>query len=249
MRGRIFSVLLVLLAACVVLGVGAFVFIAPHTVSVKITATTSVSSTPVPVPPVSTPTTNPPLNVTPFAKPDVCIKPGALSEPYANAPHKAGGPDAFGPKVIDDTQAVLGRQPQAELYLRLCGVPGGHGPDERLWAAIDAVVNHTNPNAVLSRSVWAHNVDKLTDSQIDWANAHLATLQFAPGSSTMEMVPGSFPIIKVAPPSTYQKDLFLVVRVRANSGSTVTLALRLKCGFQPYLQYLLPISTYHWPTG
>ena len=160
-----------------------------------------------------------------------CIQPGVDSQPYANDPGKTG-PKAFGPIVDAATDLA---QVKTELRLRLCGRPG-HGPDERLWAALLSVVNNSDPNVQLPAATWKQGIEDFVGSQLQWEKGALATEDYSLRAVTLDMAPGQFPLVGATSPSS-RHDQFLVVPVAWNA-QTVVLHLRLVCGFQPYLASL-----------
>lgn len=176
-----------------------------------------------------------------FAPAPTCVRPDTTPYAYAESPGLKERL-AFGPPVEPDgplsAAAVNG-----VLITRLCGgaeTPGGpvRGPDRRLYAAIDAAVNGTDPNRQLSRAEWAAGVDRLITRDGRFTEARVVTRTTLASTPTygMRARPGE------ADPAVVRTRLvrqdtsrYLVLPVRARDGRTVTLVLRLRCGFQPVL--------------
>lgn len=164
---------------------------------------------------------------------------GPRTGPYANA--AAPGvtePLAFGPPVGPLSAAAV----NGVLIQRLCGgpaTPGGpyRGPDRRLFAAIDAAVNGTDPNRPLTRAQWAGGVDRLVTRDGLFVDARVVTRSVPRGAATfgMRVRAGADPLVirtRLARPDTSR---YLQLPVRTAKGGVVTLSLRLRCGFQPVL--------------
>jgi hypothetical protein len=167
-----------------------------------------------------------------------CVTARTVPRSYAELP----GPEsrlAFGPPVEPagplSTAGVNG-----VLIQRLCGgypVPGGpyYGPDRRLYLAIDAVVNRRDPNRVVSRGQWAAGVEHFIVRDAQWLRARVVTATVPAGTLTygMRPRPGADPLVVRTRLAKRTASRFLVLPVRSARGSTVTLTLRLPCGFQP----------------
>jgi hypothetical protein len=146
---------------------------------------------------------------------------------------------AFGPPV-EPTGPLTVAEINGELWHRLCGgigTPGGrsHGPDRRLYVAIDAAVNGRDPNRAVSRSAWAAGVDRFIAHDALWDRARVVTLTARSGTTTfgMRVRPGGDPLVlrtNLAEPATGR---YLALPVRSAGGPIVTVILRLPCGFQP----------------
>jgi hypothetical protein len=172
-----------------------------------------------------------------------CVGPRAV--PYANA--AAPGivePLAFGPPV-ESTGPRSAAAVNGVLIQRLCGgptTPGGaaRGPDRRLFAAIDAVVNGRDPNRPLSRAQWAAGVDRLIIRDGLFVDARVVTRSFAAGTPTFGMRvvsrdPAADPVVIRTRLARADTSRYLLLPVRSATGRVVTLTLRLRCGFQPVL--------------
>jgi hypothetical protein len=170
---------------------------------------------------------------------------GARTVPYSNA--AAPGvvePLAFGPPV-EPTGPRSAAAVNGVLIQRLCGgptAPGGpaRGPDRRLFAAIDAVVNGRDPNRPLSQAQWAAGVDRLIIRDGLFVDARVVTRTFAAGTPTFGMRvvsrdPGVDPVVIRTRLARAATSRYLLLPVRSATGRVVTLTLRLRCGFQPVL--------------
>jgi hypothetical protein len=136
------------------------------------------------------------------------------------------GPNAFGPPVDRAHAAQV-------LRLRLCQTPSVGG-DQRLWAALDSRINGTNPNAALTPAQWASYANALVNTQLDWAHAAVQEFTYRTPAHTQLMLQTPVPEIQ-ATTGTTGPSWFLVINAHQRNGSgTVTLRLRLECGFQPY---------------
>jgi hypothetical protein len=173
-----------------------------------------------------------------FAAAASCV--GSTTAPYSYA--SAPGITerlAFGPPVEPSgplsTAAING-----VLIQRLCGgpvTPGGpvRAPDRRLYAAIDAAVNGGDPNRSLSRSQWAAGVDDLVTRSGHFVDARVETRTVPAGTATygMRTRAGADPLVIRTRLIHDDTNRFLLLPVHARDGRTVTLTLRLRCGFQP----------------
>jgi hypothetical protein len=167
-----------------------------------------------------------------------CVGPNTVPYAYAAAPGITE-PLAFGPPVESagpmSTAAVNG-----VLIQRLCGgpeTPGGpvRGPDRRLYAAIDAAVNGTDPNRPLTRQEWAAGVDRLITRDGMFVDARVETRSVPAGTATFGMRPrpGADPLVIRTHLAHDDRSRYLLLPVRARDDRVVTLTLRLPCGFQP----------------
>jgi hypothetical protein len=166
-----------------------------------------------------------------------CVGPGTVPFVYAAAPGITESM-AFGPPV--EGQPLSTAAVNGVLIQRLCGgpvTPGGpeRAPDRRLFAAIDAAVNGTDPNRALTRAQWAAGVDRLITRDGQWVDARVETRTVPAGTGTygMKPRPGADPLVvrtRMAHPDTSR---YLLLPVRNRAGHVVTLTLRLRCGFQP----------------
>jgi hypothetical protein len=135
-------------------------------------------------------------------------------------------PNTFGPPVDRAHAAEV-------LRLRLCETPSVGG-DQRLWAALDSRINGTNPNAAVPPAQWASYANALVDTQLDWAHAAVQELTYLTPPHTQQMLQTQVPYIQTTTGNT-GPQWFLVIKAHQRNGSgTVTLTLRLQCGFQPY---------------
>jgi hypothetical protein len=172
-----------------------------------------------------------------------CVGPGTVPYSYAAAPGVLE-PLAFGPPA-EPAGPLSVAAVNGVLIQRLCGgptAPGGpvRGPDRRLFAALDAVVNDRDPNRPLTRAQWAAGVDRLVIRDGLFVDARVVTRTVAAGTATFGMKvvsrePGVDPVVirtRMAHPDTSR---YLLLPVRSASGRVVTLTLRLRCGFQPAL--------------
>ena len=173
-----------------------------------------------------------------FAGPGSCVGPNTVPYPYAAAPGVAE-PLAFGPPVEPggplSTAAVNG-----VLIQRLCGgpqTPGGPArpPDRRLYAAIDAAVNGTDPNRSLTRVQWAAGVDQLVSRNGRFVDAGVETRTVRAGTATfgMQVRAEADPLVIRTRLAHDDTNRYLILPVRTRDGRVVTLTLRLRCGFQP----------------
>lgn len=175
-----------------------------------------------------------------FAGPGSCVGPNTVPYSYAAAPGVVE-PLAFGPPVEAhgalSTAAVNG-----VLIQRLCGgpeTPGGpvRAPDRRLYAAIDAAVNGTDPNRSLTREQWAAGVDQLISRDGRFVNARVETRTVRAGTATfgMQARAGADPLVIRTRLAHDDTNRYLILPARTRDGRVVTLTLRLRCGFQPEL--------------
>ena len=167
-----------------------------------------------------------------------CVGPHTVPYSYASAPGVTE-PLAFGPPVEPSGQlspaAVNG-----VLIQRLCGGPetvGGpvRAPDRRLFAAIDAAVNGTDPNRSLTQAQWASGVDEFITGDGRFVDARVETRTYRAGTPTFGMRPraGADPLVIRTRLAHDDTNRYLLLPVRAHDGRVVTLMLRLRCGFQP----------------
>ena len=170
-----------------------------------------------------------------------CVGPHTVPYSYASAPGVTE-PLAFGPPVEPSgqlsTAAVNG-----VLIQRLCGGPetaGGpvRAPDRRLFAAIDAAVNGTDPNRTLSQAQWASGVDAFITHDGRFVDARVESRTYRAGTPTFGMQPraGADPLVVRTRLAHDDTNRYLLLPVRAHDGRVVTLSLRLRCGFQPVFQ-------------
>jgi hypothetical protein len=169
-----------------------------------------------------------------------CVTARTVPESYATAP-EARRRLAFGPPV-EVAGPVSVAEVNGELWRRLCGgvaVPGGppHGPDRRLYVALDAVVNGRDPNRAISRAEWAAGVDRFIARDARWDRARIVTRTLPPGTVTfaMRVRPGADPLVVRTTLTAATTSRHLELPVRRTDGRTATLTLRLPCGFQPIL--------------
>lgn len=185
---------------------------------------------------VSTPTPVPP------PKPD-CYSPHA-SHNYADAPKGSGPQDkerenSFG-KSASFSQGSTGFLRSlvvaGELKLRLCGNED-IGGDCRLLTALQSKVDKTDKNAnICAHDTWATEVANF-EARINWTSAKIVYVDYEPTATvhTMYMVrgpPGQVPTVYETAQTGVGSN-FLSIDVQRLDGSTVTLMLRLRCGFQP----------------
>lgn len=170
-----------------------------------------------------------------------CVGPHTVPYSYASAPGVTQ-PLAFGPPVEPSGQlspaAVNG-----VLIQRLCGGPetaGGpvRAPDRRLFAAIDAAVNGTDPNRTLTQAQWATGVNQFVTHDGRFVDARVETRTYPAGTATfgMRTRAGQDPLVIRTRLAHGDTNRFLLLPVRAHDGRVVTLSLRLLCGFQPVFQ-------------
>lgn len=183
-----------------------------------------------------------PQPVAPAARvpvPSTCVPAGRRPQSYAGEPGLEH-PQAFGPPV-EAAGSPSVAEVNGELWRRLCGgapSPGGrvHGPDRRLYVALDAAVNGRDPNRVVSRAQWAAGVDRFIARDALWDRARVVTMTVDPGTATyaMQVRPGNAdPLVLRTRLRSGNTSRYLVLPVRAADGSVATLRLRLACGFQP----------------
>jgi hypothetical protein len=170
-----------------------------------------------------------------------CVGPHTVPYSYASAPGVTE-PLAFGPPVEPSGQlspaAVNG-----VLIQRLCGGPetaGGpvRAPDRRLFAAIDAAANGTDPNRTLTQAQWATGVNQFITRNGRFVDARVETRTYRAGTSTFGMRPRACadPLVIRTRLAHDDTNRYLLLPVRAHDGHVVTLSLRLLCGFQPVFQ-------------
>jgi hypothetical protein len=167
-----------------------------------------------------------------------CVGPRTVPYSYASAPGVTE-PLAFGPPV--ETPGPL--SPAAvngALIQRLCGgseTAGGpvRPPDRRLFAAIDAAVNGTDPNRSLTQAQWASGVDGFITHAGRFVDARVETRSYRAGTPTFGMRPpaGADPLVIRTRLAHDDTSRYLLLPVRAHDDRVVTLTLRLRCGFQP----------------
>jgi hypothetical protein len=167
-----------------------------------------------------------------------CVGPDTVPYVYAAAPGITESL-AFGPPV-EGTQPLSAAAVNGVLIQRLCGgpqTPGGpvRAPDRRLFAAIDAAVNGTDPNRQLSRAQWAAGVDRLVTRDGQFVKSRVETRTVRAGTRTFGMRPrpGADPTVIATRLAHDDTSRYLLLPVRNRAGQVVTLTLRLRCGFQP----------------
>jgi len=167
-----------------------------------------------------------------------CVGPNTAPYVYAAAPGITESL-AFGPPV-EGAQALSAAAVNGVLIQRLCGgpvTPGGpvRAPDRRLFAAIDAAVNGTDPNRRPSRAEWAAGVDRLVTRDGQFVNSRVETRTVRAGAGTygMRPRPGADPTVVLTRMAHDDTSRYLLLPVRNRAGQVVTLTLRLRCGFQP----------------
>jgi hypothetical protein len=170
-----------------------------------------------------------------------CVGPHTVPYSYASAPGVAE-PLAFGPPVESSGQ-LSAAAVNGVLIQRLCGGPetaGGpvRGPDRRLFAAVDAAVNGTDPNRSLSQAQWAAGVDEFITRDGRFVDARVETRTNRAGTPTFGMRPqgGADPLVIRTRLAHDDTNRYLLLPVHARDGRVVTLTLRLRCGFQPVFQ-------------
>ncbi|HEV7653829.1 MAG TPA: hypothetical protein VGP36_03705 [Mycobacteriales bacterium] len=173
-----------------------------------------------------------------FAPVSTCVGPSTVPYAHAAAPGITE-PLAFGPPVEGRTP-LSAAAVNGVLIQRLCGgpeTPGGpvRAPDRRLFAAIDAAVNGTDPNRPLTQSQWAAGVNQLISSDGRFVAARVETLAVRAGSGTygMKARAGADPLVIATRLAHDDTSRYLLLPVRARDDKVVTLTLRLRCGFQP----------------
>jgi hypothetical protein len=147
---------------------------------------------------------------------------------------------AFGPPV-EPAGPLSAAAVNGVLIQRLCGGPESPGgpvraPDRRLWTAIEAAVNGTDPNRSVSRAAWAAGVDRFITADGQFVRARVVTRTTPAGTGTygMRVRPGDAdPYVLRTRLLHADTSRYLVLPVRARDGRLVTLTLRLRCGFQP----------------
>jgi hypothetical protein len=166
-----------------------------------------------------------------------CVTARTVPRSYAASP-RVIEPLAFGPPVAADTAAAV----NGVLIQRLCGGasrPGGpyEGPDRRLFAALDSVVNGRDPNRRLSRAEWGAGVDRFITRDARFVDARVVTRTVPARTVTYGMHAVSATDALVIRTRLARRDTgrYLVLPVRSATGRVVTLTLRLRCGFQPIL--------------
>jgi hypothetical protein len=173
-----------------------------------------------------------------FVPASTCVPPDTVPYAYAAAPGVTE-PLAFGPPVEGSTP-LSAAAVNGVLIQRLCGgpeTPGGRvrAPDRRLFAAIDAAVNGTDPNRPLTREQWAGGVDRFITTDGRFVDARVETLTVPAGTGTYGMTPrpGADPLVLTTRLAHDDTSRYLLLPVRARDGHVVRLTLRLRCGFQP----------------
>lgn len=174
-----------------------------------------------------------------FAAPASCVGPRTVPYAYAESPASTE-PLAFGPPV-EPAGPLSAAAVNGVLIQRLCGGPESAGgpvraPDRRLFAAIDAAVNGTDPNRQLTREQWAAGVDRLVtrDGQFVRARVDTRTSRAGTGTYGMQVRAGTAdPLVVRTRLLRADTSRYLLLPVRARDGRVVTVTLRLRCGFQP----------------
>ena len=187
---------------------------------------------------------------TPWASPlhrlvaaSTCVGPHTVPYSYASAPGVAE-PLAFGPPVepsgpLSPADGQRRAHPAARAAARR--PPGGpvRAPDRRLFAAIDAAVNGTDPNRTLTQAQWANGVNQFVTRDGRFVDARVETRTVTgPAPSTFGMRPraGADPLVIRTRLAHDDTNRYLLLPVRAHDGRVVTLSLRLRCGFQPVFE-------------
>ncbi len=176
-----------------------------------------------------------------FAPAPSCVGPRTVPYAYARAPGSTE-PLAFGPPV-EPAGTLSAAAVNGVLIQRLCGGPetaGGpvRAPDRRLFAAIDAAVNGTDPNRQLSWQEWAAGVNRFITRDGQFVRARVVTRTTLASTPTwgMRARPGrADPEVVKTRLVRQDTSRYLILPVRARDGRLVTLTLRLRCGFQPVL--------------
>lgn len=174
-----------------------------------------------------------------FAGAASCVGPRTVPYAYAESPGSSE-PLAFGPPA-EPAGTLSAAAVNGVLIQRLCGGPetaGGpvRAPDRRLYAAIDAAVNGTDPNRLLTRAQWAAGVDRLVTRDGRFVQARVVTRTTRAGTGTygMQVRAGAAdPLVVRTRLLRDDTSRYLLLPVRARDGRVVTLTLRLRCGFQP----------------
>ena len=167
-----------------------------------------------------------------------CVGPHTVPYSYASAPGVTE-PLAFGPPV--DRPGSCRRQPSTVCSSNGCAAArepvGGpvRAPDRRLFAAIDAAVNGTDPNRSLTQAQWASGVDEFITRDGRFVDARVETRTYQAGTPTFGMRPraGADPLVIRTRLAHDDTNRYLLLPVRAHDGRLVTVMLRLRCGFQP----------------
>lgn len=174
-----------------------------------------------------------------FAPGSSCVGAGTVPYAYAASPGSSE-PLAFGPPA-EPAGPLSAAAVNGVLIQRLCGGPetaGGpvRAPDRRLYAAIDAAVNGSDPNRQLTRAQWAAGVDRLVTRAGRFVQARVVTRTTRAGTGTygMQVRAGTAdPLVVRTGLLRDDTSRYLLLPVRARDGRVVTLTLRLRCGFQP----------------
>lgn len=187
-----------------------------------------------------------------------CIN-GMPAHFYANtAKEHKEGPRSFGPPAT-----MRGSQPGLyqpimtapnhgqvvmELEKRLCGhadIAYTHGGDKALYLALLSMADGGDPNRHLSQKEWGDGLEYLVRQGFQH---HKARIEYRPTGSgyTLLMEPttnGSTPEVRAMKTDDAGGWYYIVPVVRPD-GSTITLELRLDCGFQPHVNNAtqLPVS-------
>lgn len=177
--------------------------------------------------------------ITRFALAPSCIGPTTVPFAHADAPNLKERL-AFGPPV-EPTGPLSAAAINGVLITRLCGgaeTPGGpvRGPDRRLFAAIDAAVNGTDPNRNLSWQEWAAGVNRFITTEGQFVQSRVVTRTTVASTPTWGMRArpgGADPAVIKTRLVRQDTSRYLILPVEARDGRTVTLTLRLRCGFQP----------------
>ena len=170
-----------------------------------------------------------------------CVGPTTRSYAYAKTPGLAERL-AFGPPV-EPTGPLSPAAINGVLITRLCGgveTPGGpvRAPDRRLFAAIDAAVNGTDPNRQLSWQEWAAGVNRFITRDGQFVRSRVVTrttLASAPTWGMRARAGQADPVVVKTRLVRQDTSRYLLLPVRTARGGVVTLTLRLRCGFQPVL--------------
>jgi hypothetical protein len=175
----------------------------------------------------------------PFSAAPSCVGPRTISYDYARSPGITESL-AFGP-AVEPAGPQSAAAVNGVLIQRLCGGPESPGgpvraPDRRLFAAIDAAVNGTNPNRQLTRAQWAAGVDRLVTRDGRFVQSRVVTRTTRAGTGTYGMrvrAGDADPLVISTHLAHDDTSRYLVLPVKARDGRVVTLTLRLRCGFQP----------------
>ncbi|HYT09324.1 MAG TPA: hypothetical protein VEL73_01550 [Mycobacteriales bacterium] len=149
-------------------------------------------------------------------------------------------PLAFGPPVEPAGHPLSVDVIKGVLIQRLCGgpvTPGGPvlGPDPKLFAALDAVVNGRDPNRRLTRAEWAAGVNRFITRNGQFVRAEVVSRTAPRGTATfgMRVRRGADPLVTRTRLAHADTSRYLSLPVHSDAGPVVVLTLRLPCGFQP----------------